>query len=142
MFKVPLRQDQIIWMFRGVLMINLVAISWLAMTGSQVAIAEMASDKTNHLFAFFVLAYCLDMSFPRQRFLSRKTPLLLAYGILIELLQGQLDFRSASGLDVLADSAGFMLYWVLRGWFRRLFLPRAYNQSNNTVRSTEGRAGG
>lgn len=124
MLSLPLRSNQITWLFRLALLLNLVVISWLAFTSSSFTFAAVFSDKVNHFFAFFVLSYCLDRGFPQQRFLLFKVVPLVGYGLAIELIQSRLPHRELSLLDLGADCAAIGLYWLLRHPMRRLLLPR------------------
>ncbi|PMY01573.1 VanZ family protein, partial [Pseudomonas sp. GW460-13] len=61
-------------------------------------------DKSNHMLAFAVLGVL-----GRRAYAGRGWAVLLglvAYGGLIELLQGQTGYREAVWLDLLADSVG------------------------------------
>jgi len=66
-------------------------------------------DKTDHAMAFAVLAMLGCWSYP-----ERKPAVLLgllAYGGLIELLQGLAGYRIADMVDVLADAVGVLFGW-------------------------------
>jgi VanZ family protein len=68
-------------------------------------------DKANHAFAFFVLAVLGALAWPGR--LARVLAALLAYGALIEVLQGLTGWRDAEWLDLVADAAGLLLAWPL-----------------------------
>lgn len=83
-------------------------------------------DKTNHLLAFVVLAVL-----GRRAYAGHGLAVLLAlvaYGGLIELLQGLTAYREADWVDLLADSAGVAagcaLDWLARSRARRGPLAR------------------
>lgn len=76
-------------------------------------------DKLMHAAALFGFAALLDMASLRS-FWRWKVPVLLGYGILIEVAQAFTPWRSVSLGDVVADAAGILLYWLL--W--RLALQR------------------
>lgn len=124
MLNLPLRSEQVTWLFRVALLVNLVAISWLAFTGAKLVVPAMLSDKVNHFAAFFVLSYCLDRGFPEHRFLLYKVLPLMGYGLAIELVQSRLPHRDFSLLDLGADGLAVFAYWLLRHPMRRLLLPR------------------
>lgn len=124
MLNLPLRSEQVTWLFRVALLVNLVAISWLAFTGAKLVVPDMFSDKINHFAAFFVLSYCLDRGFPEHRFLLYKVLPLMGYGLAIELVQSRLPHREFSLLDLGADGFAIFIYWLLRHPMRRLLLPR------------------
>ena len=71
------------------------------------------NDKLSHIVAFVYLAYLLDFSFPDSRFDMLKVFLLLVYGLLIEVIQYFLPYRTFSFLDLLADGVGVALYVLI-----------------------------
>jgi VanZ family protein len=71
-------------------------------------------DKTNHLVAFATLAALADLGWPGRAAMPWRIGLLLGYGLLIELVQGQLEYRSASVLDFAADALGIGLYFSFK----------------------------
>ncbi|NEV61228.1 VanZ family protein [Thiorhodococcus minor] len=79
-------------------------------------------DKGNHLLAFFVMAWLADIGWPGRRYELPRWRWLLAYGLLIELVQRGLPFREFSSLDLLADALGIGLYVLLRLAAERLWL--------------------
>lgn len=91
----------------------LLGISWLAFSSQSTPNVGLGYDKLNHAFAFFTLFLLLDNAFPARHLLKVKLGLLLGYGIFIEIVQGFVG-REPSLLDVAADMAGMMLYWLLR----------------------------
>ncbi|HAG96549.1 MAG: hypothetical protein CMK83_18840 [Pseudomonadales bacterium] len=124
MLPIPLQSHQITWFFRLALLLNLLAISWLAFSARPLMIMpDMLSDKIHHFIAFFVLAYCLDAGFPKRRFLVYKLVPLLFYGIAIELIQSRIPNRDVSGLDLLADALAIVSYWLIRQPMRKLLVP-------------------
>jgi VanZ family protein len=70
------------------------------------------ADKMLHAFTFFCLAALKDMAFPNRRHLFRKVLGLMAFGVLIEVIQSWLPWRSADITDFLADCTGITLYLV------------------------------
>ena len=68
-------------------------------------------DKANHALAFFVLGVLGALAYPGR--LTRVLAGLLAYGALIEVLQGLTGWRDAEWLDVVADAVGLLLAWLL-----------------------------
>lgn len=102
------------YLFRFALGLCLLVISWFAFSAQPPPLGQdLFSDKVQHFAAFLALSLCLDMAFPRQRFLRWKLPCLLAYGLLIELVQSQVPGRDASVLDWLTDAAAISVYWLL-----------------------------
>ena len=98
-------------LFRVVFCLALLVITWLALTPSPPAATAMMWDKGNHIFAFVVLAFLADYSFPRLRWINWLG--LTCYGIAIECLQWSLDYRYFELNDVGADIVGIVLYLAL-----------------------------
>lgn len=124
MLIMPMSNQQLIWMFRGALFFTVAVVSWLAFTGSKVQMASLVSDKINHFAAFFVLSFLLDCSFPQFRFAIIKVWPILAYGLLIEIVQSQLSYREFSLLDMLADTGALFIYWLIRKPMRKLIVAK------------------
>jgi VanZ family protein len=81
-------------------------------------------DKILHSTAFFTLALLSDFSFPARGYGFQKIALLVSYGILIELLQSILPWRSADVSDLLADCLGLVVYAGFIPLFKHLPLLR------------------
>lgn len=97
-------------MMRITLAVALLVSTYLAtMKGGPVDAANI-NDKFAHLAGFFMLAWLADFSFPRAGYGLNKILPLLGYGLLIEIIQFFLPYRSFSLLDVLADAAGIAIY--------------------------------
>ncbi|MCZ2099669.1 MAG: VanZ family protein [Anaerolineae bacterium] len=73
-------------------------------------------DKTDHLAAFVALGLLGLPSWPDER--VRVAGALLAYGVLIEVLQGLTGYRMADWRDFVADAAGVALAALLLAWWR------------------------
>ena len=89
-------------------------------------------DKVAHCMMFFGLSSLILWEY-KKRHASENLRLLLpvaiaaplAYGALIEVLQGLLtDYRSADLFDFLADALGVLLAWPLT----RFFLKKYYRE--------------
>ena len=87
------------------------------------ATPSIASDKTLHFLTFS----CLMIWFSGV-FRFRLTPWvalgLLAFGVLIELLQSQLSYRSAELADALSDAGGILMGWALAAAGLRFWTAR------------------
>lgn len=68
------------------------------------------NDKLGHAAAFVTLAFLLDFAWPRQAWGAPKLLPLLAYGLLIELVQYFLPYREFSLWDLSADALGLATY--------------------------------
>lgn len=124
MIVVPLTHSQLIWLFRGALLVTVMVVSWLAFTGSKVMMANLVSDKINHFAAFFVLSFLLDRSLPNLSFIKYKIWPLLAYGLFIEVIQSRLSYRDFSMMDIAADALALVVYWLLRNPMRKFVMAR------------------
>jgi VanZ family protein len=95
--------------FRLLLFAALVAVTYLATTRHEYPVVKDVWDKANHILAFYVLALLTDLSFPSSRSGWAKVAVLLAYGLLIEVIQSFLPRREASLLDLAANGAGIAM---------------------------------
>jgi VanZ family protein len=68
------------------------------------------ADKFLHASAFFVLSFLLNRSSSSMNKRIRNMLSLLAFGILIEILQSFTGYREVSAGDVLADLVGILLF--------------------------------
>jgi len=97
------------WLTGGIVLLAAVLYFTLAPTGGLVVIS---SDKAAHFFVFTGL-----MLWFGGIFRLRRAPFvalgLLAFGILIELLQSRLAYRSAEMADAVFDLGGILLGWAL-----------------------------
>ena len=76
------------------------------------------SDKTYHLIAYFLLMLSwLYAFFKKEKFQEHVKYIILAcfiFGIIIEILQGVItSYRTASYLDIIANTAGVLLAVVI-----------------------------
>lgn len=89
--------------------------------------ASLGWDKLNHAVAFAVLALVGRFGFPATRGQALGVALgLLAFGVLIELVQGLVPGRSSEWADLAADSLGIVAGMGLaQPWLRMARLRRA-----------------
>jgi hypothetical protein len=120
------------WFFGGLFVMAVVLAGTLSPVLPAADLWGLANDKTLHALAFMALMvwFCGVFRLPL-------TPLvglgLLAFGGLIEVLQGMLPYRSAEFRDLLADGAGIAAGWLLAllglrywtRWIESLLPPRA-----------------
>lgn len=78
-------------------------------------------DKANHALAFGVMALLGALAYPAR--LGRILLGLLAYGVLIEVLQGFTGYRDKDWHDVIADGVGLLLAWPLARQLVASILP-------------------
>lgn len=102
------------WLARIAFTLTLVVVSALAFTSSSPEISSWFSDKFNHALAFLVLALLLDQTQDKMPFWRGLILPLVAYGLFIEIVQGQLGYREMSLLDVGADCTGLLIYALLQ----------------------------
>jgi VanZ family protein len=77
-------------------------------------------DKLNHLLAFALLTVLAQAAYPDRPRAALRWALLLAYGLLIEVVQAFLPGRELSLLDLAADGAGILTgALILRRGFGR-----------------------
>ena len=101
---------------RGALVLCLSTILWLALSPNPPVLTSY--DKISHVLAFFVLAGLLDYaSVNIARFKGKVLPL-LAFGLLIEVLQYWVGYRYFEWGDFIADGFGVAGYAVSRRYLR------------------------
>lgn len=95
---------------------------WLAFDPHPPPGMDTGWDKANHALAFASLMLVGGRAFVRARRRDLALGLaLLAFGIVIELVQSQIPGRDADWHDVVADTVGIVIGWALaRPWLRRL----------------------
>ena len=98
------------WLFG----LTLIAVTVLAFGPPEDQVITTGWDKTNHLLAFFTLLWLLDLSWPAPGLMIRKIVLLMTYGLLIEIVQAYISYRSSSVWDWLTDGLGLAVYLLLR----------------------------
>ncbi len=106
------------WIYRFFFLSALAVTFYLALTPRPLPLVEDLWDKAKHFAAFLVLAFLATRAFPRANPYFRFCGL-LAYGLLIEIVQYFLPYRDASGLDLLADALGLWAWEII------LFVRRA-----------------
>jgi VanZ family protein len=105
------------------LVVALVGIFVIAVIPQQEVPASSGWDKLDHWLAFFTLALLADRVAGGRWFWARTLPLLVAYGVGIEVAQHFTPDRHAEALDVVADSVGILIHGGLRSLLA-LRLPR------------------
>lgn len=102
-------------LWRATFALSLIAILCLATTSFSSPALSAPGDKVNHLIAFIELTLLSRLGWPGKPVL-RYAYALLAFGLALELVQSQLDYRDFSWADLLADGAGIavgLLPWPL-----------------------------
>ncbi len=99
--------------------------SWLAFSPHPPPTADLGWDKANHFTAFGTLAFIGLQGLragPGRRWIV--LAMLLAYGVLIELVQSQIPGRDAEAMDVVADMIGAVIGVGLHALVLRVIGPR------------------
>lgn len=107
----------VIYLFRFTLSATMAVIFILSVVRIEQALPGGLSDKFYHSLAFFVLGVLSALSFPEPGFSYKKCLLLFSYGVLIEVVQYFLPYRSFSFGDMVADAVGiFACFFCVRGF--------------------------
>lgn len=107
------------------LAIALLVISYLAFTPLETPVVTEFNDKVSHIFAFLVLAFLVDFSWPQTSWNPLKYIPLLGYGLFIEVVQAMMPHRIFSTWDMLADLLGLLIYPLLLPLLLRAPLVKA-----------------
>lgn len=105
---------------RSILVLIIVSIAYLSLS-PKIGV-DIGNDKVGHLFAYGSLAFWTLLSFYKRSFSNSPTLILLVvmYGLLMELGQLFVPGRTFSLLDLLANTLGavlgFILFRILRKW--------------------------
>ncbi len=105
LFKVSTRAVVITLMILGV---------WVATKKLDFPSDVNINDKLIHAIVFFGFAFLIDLASSRKPFWLWKGLPLLTYGIGIEVMQYFTPFRSFSVMDMVADFAGILCYFLLK----------------------------
>lgn len=111
--------------WRTILVLLLLAVSYLALTPKPPVHIDTGWDKLNHLLAFAALAFAGGLGFSQSR--DRQTFLLLAllaYGGLVEVLQLYVPGRAGEWADLLADTIGIACGAVTAAYVLRVAATR------------------
>lgn len=108
-----------LWAVRAAFVMAVAGTAWFAFTPVTVPGVERVWDKLQHVAAFLVLAWLLDLSVQR-RARARQVGVLIAWGAAIEAIQHTLPYRHASIPDLFADAVGVAAYLVIAAVSRRL----------------------
>jgi VanZ family protein len=115
--RVTTAESRQVLVWRVFLISCLAVIALLAwMPGNQLPFST-ASDKLNHLLAFAALGFLAWRAYPTQRVPALIA--LVAFGVLIELVQWRLPTRSAEFADLAADVIGLALGSLASRWTLR-----------------------
>lgn len=96
--------------FRLVLALSLIVITLMAIDPDPGKLQTTVNDKIGHALVFFYLSLMVHSSWPASDFGWKYRLPLLGYGLLIETLQYYIPTRDFSIGDIVADTAGILLY--------------------------------
>lgn len=105
-----------LWKFA--LLASIAAILFLATTAGPLPVPSAPSDKVNHLIAFLELTLLMRLGWPQLKPLYF-IPLLLGFGMLIEIVQATLPYRDFSLADVAADATGIAAGMLIWPWLQK-----------------------
>lgn len=108
-----------LWAVRAAFVMAMAGTAWFAFTPVTVPGVERVWDKLQHVAAFFVLAWLLDLSL-QGRARTLQAGALIAWGAAIEAVQHTLPYRHASMADLFADVVGVAAYLAIAAASRRL----------------------
>lgn len=96
----PLRLIQF-WLF-------LTFCSYLSLTSAPPGVMLTVSDKLLHAVGYLLLYLSCSLAYPFPAYRARKLILLLAYSVIIEMIQHFIPHRGFSLLDILANGFGLL----------------------------------
>ena len=96
------------------------AIVWLSLTPAPPKVDFEQSDKLGHFLAYGGLMFWFAQLYRGRRGRLGYAAAFVAMGVGLELIQGQLGYRTYEVFDMYANTLG-----VLLGWAAALLLPRA-----------------
>ena len=108
------------FVWRMLFCIAVSTITYLATTEQSYPVISDFNDKFSHVFAFLVLAFLADFSYPEYSYNYYKITALFGYGVLIEIIQYYIPNRQFSFYDMLADLIGLMLYMILLPYIKKI----------------------
>jgi len=108
------------FVWRMLFCIAVSTITYLATTEQSYPVISDFNDKFSHVFAFLVLAFLADFSYPEYSYNYYKITALFGYGVSIEIIQYYIPNRQFSFYDMLADLIGLMLYMILLPYIKKI----------------------
>ncbi|WP_076541263.1 VanZ family protein [Shewanella sp. UCD-KL21] len=103
--------------FTAAFALAVLIISYLVFSKPNYPMTFSNMDKVGHTVSFFGLTFLAYFAFkPKWYWMAL---IMTAYAILIELIQSQIPYRSASVADVVADLVGVVLFYLLLFVFRK-----------------------
>jgi VanZ family protein len=101
-----------LWLTIGFLLVGVVC--FLSLTPSPPDLGDFpASDKIGHFIAYSTIMLWFGFIYLHGKRYVRVGLTFIVMGIALELIQGMLDYRSFSYLDMVANACGVMIGWFL-----------------------------
>ena len=114
------------WQLAGFLLLIFVMIAAMVpkMPFENLVLQFKISDKVLHIVAFTILAVWFSGQYEKRSY-WRIAMGLIAFGILIELIQGTVSYRRSEWLDLVGDASGIVIglliaFLGIGGWSRRV----------------------
>jgi VanZ family protein len=108
--------------FKSIFFIAAFAVFYLALAPSDNVWLDFGlGDKFNHFLAFFTLSLLLNRSSSSYEKRLRNVTALFLFGVLIEIVQAFIAYRSSSVEDLFADLLGiftFQAFYSIYRWIR------------------------
>lgn len=70
-------------------------------------------DKLMHVFAYTFTMFWCNMCYPEKKYIMLFSAGLILMGIALEIIQGLTEYRMMSSYDMIANSIGVFLGWLL-----------------------------
>ena len=101
-----------LWLTIGFLLVG--AVIFLTLTPSPPDMGDFPeSDKIGHFVAYSVIMLWFGFIYLRGKRYVSVGLAFIVMGIVLELIQGVLDYRSFSYMDITANACGVMIGWLL-----------------------------
>ncbi|GIU50754.1 VanZ family protein [Shewanella sp. KT0246] len=115
--------------FTAAFALAILVVSYLVFSKPNYPITFNNMDKVGHILSFFGLAFLAYFAFkPKWYWMCS---VLTFYAILIEVIQSQIPYRSASLADVVADVFGIALFYMFLFIFRKYQAAKLFPKSSS-----------
>ena len=100
------------WLFMGYIQIGLVI--FLSLMPSPTDVPDMIGlDKLTHFSVYAFVMFWFGLCLMPGRTFNRIGYTIVLMGVLLELIQGKIDYRSMSYFDRISNALGVLLGWLL-----------------------------
>ncbi len=108
-----LREVSPAW-YKGLFIVTMAFALFMALIPGSADPTGFINDKVKHAITFMILFGMMDLAFPNSVMPLWKPIGLLAFGVLIEVLQKATGYRDFSFGDIVADCVGISCYYLGR----------------------------